>query len=155
MQSTPAVTELLKRLAQFSQDISAGLTRADIDWHGTNDQSAWNLTEVICHLRDVEREIHQVRFKEVLAEDGVFIAGKNADFWAKERGYAQQDPIIALQGFQQARQETISLLASLEASDWNRLGNHAFFGLTSLRELLYIVVKHDEAHLQQIAGLLG
>jgi hypothetical protein len=155
MQSTPPVAELLARLAQFSQNVCNCLSAPNVNWQATIADSDWNLLEVICHLRDVEREIHQVRFQEILAEDGAFIAGKNADSWAKERGYTHENPQKALPVFQKARQETINLLTPLTPSDWNRMGNHAFFGLTTLRELLYIVVKHDEAHWEQIKELAG
>ncbi len=52
--------------------------------------------------------------------------------------------------FLAARQKNLALLDDLDNSIWQRMGRHAFFGPTSLQELVNLAVQHDEVHLQQI-----
>ena len=47
-----------------------------------------------------------------------------------------------------------TVIESLDESTWQRQGRHAFFGLTTMHELLYLIVRHDEIHWQQINKLL-
>jgi FMN phosphatase YigB (HAD superfamily) len=109
----------------------------------------WCLTEILCHLRDVEREVSLPRIQKVLAEENPFIAGEDTDRWARERRYAGQDGRAALAEFTAARKETLSLLAGL-ASEWSRPARHAFFGPVTLQELMGFVAEHDRLHLQQV-----
>ena len=108
----------------------------------------------MCHLRDVEREVHQVRFRLLINEDSVFLQGVSADEWADERGYCFEDGVKATKSFVAARLETLALVEPLDDQIWQRQGRHAFFGHTSMHELLYLVVRHDEIHWQQITDLL-
>jgi hypothetical protein len=130
------------------------LAAADIDWQQRPDVDHWSLTEVICHLRDVEREVHQPRFRALLARDDAFLPGMTPDEWAEQRGYQGQNGPEALLNFVGARRETADLLTPIDASLWQRSGNHAFFGQTTMHELLYLVVQHDRVHWQQIIRLL-
>jgi hypothetical protein len=36
---------------------------------------------------------------------------------------------------------------------WERQGQHTFFGPTSLREIVFLAVRHDRVHAEQIAAL--
>jgi hypothetical protein len=126
----------------------------DIDWTRQPGDDEWSLTEVMCHLRDVEREVHQVRFRLLIAEDNVFLPGVSADEWADERGYCYEDGLKATLSFLTAREETLSFVEPLSEELWGRQGRHAFFGHTSMHELLYLAVRHDEIHWQQINDLL-
>ncbi|MBK9051406.1 MAG: DinB family protein [Chloroflexi bacterium] len=123
---------------------------AALDWHYRPSLQEWSLTELMCHLRDVEREVHQVRFRDLITTDNAFIAGADPDRWTEERGYQQQDGERALEAFAAARQITITLLQDLPEAMWQRRGRHAFFGPTSMHELLHLVVQHDRAHWQQV-----
>jgi len=125
-----------------------------IDWTRQPGDDEWSLAEVMCHLRDVEREVHQVRFRLLIAEDKAFLPGVSADEWADERGYCYEDGQKATKSFVTARQETLALVEPLDEELWKRQGRHAFFGHTSMHELLYLVVRHDEIHWQQITDLL-
>jgi hypothetical protein len=113
------------------------------------------LTEVVCHLRDVEQEVHQPRFRAVLSEEHPFLAGATPDEWAAPRRYRRQSGTAALKAFITARQETIALLEPLTAEAWRRQGRHAFFGPTSVHEMVNLVVRHDDAHWTQIVDLLA
>ena len=125
-----------------------------VNWTRQPGEDEWSLAEVMCHLRDVEREVHQVRFRLLIAEDGVFLPGVSADEWADERGYCFEDGQKATKSFVAARRETLELVEPLDEALWERQGRHAFFGHTSMHELLYLMVRHDEIHWQQITDLM-
>lgn len=155
MQEPPPIPELLKQLAAMAANVASLAGQRDLDWSRQPSEDEWSLAEVMCHLRDVEREVHQVRFRLLIAEDNVFLTGVSADEWADERGYCFEDGRKAMRSFLNAREETIALLEPLGADTWKRQGRHAFFGQTSMHELLYIVVRHDQIHWQQITELLA
>jgi hypothetical protein len=153
MQEPPPVPLLLDRLAAFADDVEA---RASFvrDWRHRPAPDQWSLTEVFCHLRDVEQEIHQSRFRALLAADNAFLSGVAADEWAATRHYQEQDGAQALADFVQARRQTVVMLNGVDEGYWQRHGRHSFFGPTSTHELLALVVEHDHAHWEQVTGLV-
>lgn len=143
----------MARLSSLAAALGELLACDAIDWTRRPAPGEWSLTEVACHLRDVEKEVHQTRFRQILAEPGAFLSGVSADEWAVERDYQTQDGPTALRAFLEAREETLSILSPLQGPGWELAGEHAFFGRTSLHELLFMVVRHDELHLRQIDEL--
>jgi FMN phosphatase YigB (HAD superfamily) len=118
-------------------------------WQRKPASDEWCLTEIVCHLRDVEREVNLPRLHKLLAEENPFVAGEDTDRWAEERQYATQDGHQALVEFTEARKETLSLLNGLQA-EWSRTARHAIFGPTTLQELMGFAAGHDRAHVQQV-----
>ncbi len=154
MQNPPAIPDLLAELVAFSVAVQQSLADERINWQQRPALGQWSLTEVMCHLRDVEQEVHQARFQTLLQNNGDFIAGATPDDWAAERNYQAQNGRLALSDFVRARQRTADLLQNIDANMWQRSGNHAFFGQTTMHELLYLVVQHDRVHWQQISQLV-
>lgn len=154
MQAPPPIPNLLLRLETFATNVEALLTdRENTNWQERPSNDQWSLTEIICHMRDVEREVYHVRFNNLIAEENVFLPGASPDEWADERGYGVQDGREALKVFLSARQETLDLLKSLPPDMWQRQGQHAYFGPTSMQELVYLAVRHDDIHWEQIKDL--
>ena len=153
--------ETLKIAFQTPQALSANLrsTPAAIgtlvtaltldDWKHRPAPAEWSLTEVICHLRDVEREVNLPRIRRMLAEENPFLAGEASDRWVEERDCIEQDGHQALVDFIAVRKETLGLLDGLQA-EWSRTARHAIFGPTTLLELAGFVANHDRMHVQQI-----
>jgi uncharacterized damage-inducible protein DinB len=135
-------------------DLTELLSGESIDWLFRPAAGEWSLTEIACHLRDVEREVHQVRFRQIVRQPGCFLVGVAADEWAAQRDYPAQDGRAALQAYLVARQETLAMLDELTEPMWQLHGEHAFFGRTTLHELLYLVVGHDAQHRGQIQDVL-
>ena len=150
----PPVGELLAELSAFREHVARLLADASADWLRRPAEGEWSLTEIACHLRDVEREVHQARFIALLEDDSSFLAGVDADEWAVTRNYQAQDGYAAAAAFVAARAETIARLAPLPLAVWDRQGQHTFFGPTSLHELIYLAVQHDRVHGGQIEGLV-
>ncbi len=151
MLNPPPAGDLLAELAAFGARVLR-LLDADLDWLEKPSPDEWSLTEVACHLRDVEREVHRARIEAMLAGEGAFLAGVDADVWAEERRYRAQDGRAAVADFAAARAETIARLSALPPAIWERQGQHTFFGPTSLHEIVYLAVQHDRVHGEQIGG---
>lgn len=114
----------------------------------------WSLLEIICHLRDVDREVNLPRIHKIMNEDNPFIIGVDSDKWAKERDYISQDIDTALSEYLSVRQEIINTLKNLESDRWFRKARHAILGPTTLQEIVKIIVQHDIIHTQQIQSTL-
>lgn len=154
LQEPPPVYELLADLEEFATVVAQAMAGTNVDWHWRPAPAEWSLTELFCHLRDVEREVHQVRFRSMLAAPNAFIPGATSDEWVLEREYARQDGRLALTEFLAARGETVAMLPSADDPFWQRQGRHSFFGPTTSHELLHLAVGHDQAHWDQLQGLL-
>jgi hypothetical protein len=110
----------------------------------------WSFTEIVCHLRDLDKEVNLPRIRKVLTEENIFLPGVVSDPWADERKYNLQDCCKALQDFTAARIELISVLKNLPNESWKRVARHAIFGPTMLKELIEFIATHDRNHLQQV-----
>lgn len=155
MLNPPPADALIAELAGFGRKVAQSLGGPDVDWRWHAGPDDWSLTQLVCHLRDVEREVHQPRIAAVLAEQQPFMAGVNADSWAETRRYEAEDGPEALAGYLAARRATVATLRELDEEAWQRQGQHAFFGQTSLQELVYLAVQHDRNHDTQLDRLLN
>jgi FMN phosphatase YigB (HAD superfamily) len=147
LDSPEAILASLRATPAALSTLISGLP--DKAWSRASAPGEWSLNEMLCHLRDVEIEVHQPRLRKILTEPDPFIAGVASDAWAAERGYARQDGRQAFETFLRARKETIALITDLQA-EWSRPARHAIFGPTTLQEQLGIAASHDRAHLQQV-----
>lgn len=143
LRATPAVVH------SFSKEFEAE------NWDEHPQPGEWNFTEIMCHLRDVDAEVNTPRIKQVLDENNPFFPGIDSDKWAQERLYYCQNGPEALRDFTTTRIQLLNLLDSLEAADWERAASHAIFGPTSLKELVSIIVGHDQLHIQQAFQFTG
>jgi FMN phosphatase YigB (HAD superfamily) len=122
---------------------------------GLNPQDGdWSLTEICCHLRDVDREIYIPRIREVMQSDHPFLEAVDADAWAETRGYNRQDGRRAFSDFVSARVELLEMLAALPQETWKKEIRHTIFGPISLAEILRMSARHDKLHIQQICKLV-
>lgn len=110
----------------------------------------WSVTEILCHMRDVEREVDQPRIHKILGEEDPAIPPQLPDEWAKEREYNKQDGRAALREFTAARIQTLDMLGNLTPAQWSRKARHSIFGPTTLQELVSFNAEHDRLHIQQI-----
>jgi FMN phosphatase YigB (HAD superfamily) len=124
-------------------------------WRQKLEPGEWCVTEVLCHLRDVDREVNLPRLQKVLQEANPFLPGRDTDPWAEERNYIQQDGPQALHEFSVARLRVVEMLEGIRAEDWQRSARHAIFGPTQLSELVGIIAAHDRLHIRQVREVLG
>ncbi len=124
------------------------------EWDQRPHADEWSLTEITCHLRDVEREINLPRLQKIISDDNPFIPGVDSDAWAVTRDYKSQDGRVALQDFVTCRMETLDLLDSLSPEDWQRPVQHAIFGPTSFVEIASFIAGHDRLHVRQTFAII-
>lgn len=137
MTSTPAVLHSL----------TASLT--ENEWRHEPTRDDWAMNEIVCHLRDTEREIHQLQLNLLLEREGAFIPRPDTGIWANEREYLNVDGTIALSEFTSARVEVLGILKDQSEEIWSRKARHAIFGPTNFLEVLSFVADHDRLHIQQ------
>jgi len=142
MQSTPAV--IAGDLSPIKKD----------EWVIEPAHQEWALSEVVCHLRDTELEIHQPQLKLMLEREGAFIPRPDTSIWASERDYLHVDGAKALQDFTSARKSNLKLLKKLDNGMWARKARHAIFGPTNFLEATGFMADHDRMHLQQVQKIL-
>jgi FMN phosphatase YigB (HAD superfamily) len=119
-------------------------------WKAHPQPGEWGLTEIACHLRDVEREVNLPRLTAVLQRDNPIIEGIDTDTWAEIREYSLQDGPKALGEYVATRIRILALLDELDESNWNRPARHTILGPTTLRELVRIMGSHERLHLRQV-----
>ncbi len=142
LSSTPAVLNSL-------------LLNLDSDsWSRKTDKDDWNLIELICHLRDTEREIHSMQLKLFNGHEEPFIPRPDTGVWASQRDYLHENGRQALQEFNIARKETIDFLQKISDEAWNRKARHAIFGPTNFLEVVSFMADHDRLHIQQTWDVL-
>ncbi len=141
---------LLATLRSTPAAISTLAASVPVDgWSRKPAPAEWCLTEILCHLRDVERAVNLPRIRTILAEENPFLPGEDTDHWVQEHKCAEQDGAEILIDFIRARKETIGLISKLQ-DEWSRTARHAIFGRTTLLELVGIIAGHDRVHVQQI-----
>jgi len=109
----------------------------------------WSLTELICHMRDTELEIHHMQIKLFNEQGEPFIPRPDTSIWASQRDYLHENGMQALKEFNNARRETLRLLKNIEEDKWNRKARHAIFGPTNFLEVISFIADHDRMHIQQ------
>ncbi len=145
-------------LARLRGDLSAlhsvlpGLD--ETDWNRPPRKNAWAVNQILCHLRDVEREVYLPRVQTLMSVDNPHISAIDTDQWADERGYAQQSGEDAFDAFTHARLALIAKLESLIHDQWNRPARHSLLGPTNLAEIMKFAADHDVLHLAQIRSNL-
>jgi FMN phosphatase YigB (HAD superfamily) len=139
LSSTPAVMNGLSR----GLDSSA--------WSHEPAPDDWSLCELVCHLRDTEREIHQMQIQLFKEQNEPFIPRPDTSVWASQRDYFHEDGVLALKEFNEARCKTLKLLKEIavEHSAWERKARHAIFGPTNFLEVIGFIADHDRMHIQQ------
>jgi hypothetical protein len=111
--------------------------------------------EQICHVRDIEIEGYQVRFRRTLAEEQPRLPSIDSETVAQQRNYAGADSARVLEEIRAARAETVALLRGLDAVRFERRADFEGYGSVTLRGLVHFLCSHDQQHLAGLQWLLG
>jgi FMN phosphatase YigB (HAD superfamily) len=114
----------------------------------------WAMTELVCHLRDTDREIHKMQVNLFKEQAEPFIPRPDTSIWASQRDYLHENGVSALAEFVSERQKLIELIRSIPESEWERKARHAIFGPTNFLEVISFMADHDRLHIQQAWRLL-
>jgi FMN phosphatase YigB (HAD superfamily) len=142
-----AVLALLTSTPAVLQSLIPDLTEEQ--WRHEPTREDWAMNEIVCHLRDTEREIHQLQIGLLLERDGAFIPRPENAIWANEREYLNVDGPTALAEFTAARLENLKTLKEQNEEMWSRRARHAIFGPTTFLEAVGFIANHDRLHIQQ------
>lgn len=111
----------------------------------------WSILEIVCHMRDMERDAYLARYKRVLAEDTPQLPDIDGDVYSLEGDYRAQKLSQTVREWTKLRRECLKLLAGVKREQWDRAGIHSSAGRLTLADFVRRqAVGNDEAHLAQI-----
>jgi hypothetical protein len=143
--SIDSVLGVLSATPAVFNGFSHGLDRSA--WSHKPEAEEWCLKELVCHLRDTEREIHQMQIGLFKEPGEPFIPRPDTSVWANQRDYLHEDCATALKEFNEARRKTLEMLKGI--TDWDRKARHAIFGPTNFLEVVGFIAEHDRLHIHQ------
>ena len=123
-------------------------------WEGVPSES-FTPIEQICHVRDIEIDGYQVRFRRTLTETKPLLPNLDGYALSRERAYATSDAAAVLAAFRAARARTVELLSGVSAADLERPALFPDYGAVTLRSLAHYLCSHDQQHLAGLQWLLG
>jgi hypothetical protein len=111
----------------------------------------WSILEIVCHLRDMERDAYLERYRRILAEDSPQLPDIDGDVYSLEGDYRAQKLSDALREWTRLRRESLKLLGGVKREQWERAGIHETAGRLTMADFLRRqAIGNDEAHLAQI-----
>jgi len=144
-----------RELARLPATLDALLS--DVDdalWRARPAPQEWSLVEIVCHLRDEETEDFGARVR-VVVEGGAVFTPIDPERWAVERGYAKDDPRVALTALKQRRRDNLAFLVLFDPARLTRVVDQPRLGKMSGLDLVAAWVTHDRLHLAQLAATLA
>lgn len=155
----PPVHQPAALIARFEGQLAAMLTKLRLVGEDglRHPMAAGSLAplQVVCHLRDVDREVNLPRLKVFLEKDDPFFSSVNTDNWIAERDYIHEEAAAAVQGFIAARKAVTAALRDLSAAQWQRRARHSLLGPTSLTDWIAVLAEHDLRHVAQVIAPVG
>jgi hypothetical protein len=143
----------LKSLPNEIEHLVKDLSPDDMRWRPIPNK--WTIGEIICHLRDVERDAFQIRLRRSLFESEPVFELFDQNAACVNGNYIEQDHRKALAEFRELREETVSALTSVPLEFWERTGTHPERGTKTVEEQVTHQVKnHDVSHLNNIRDIL-
>jgi hypothetical protein len=143
----------LRSLPNELDDLLNGLEEETVRWRPIPNK--WSVKEIMCHLRDMEREAYLARYKRILSEDNPMLPNVDQDRIAFETDYISQDLKAALSEFKRLRAETIQTLDAAPVEAWSRGGIHETDGPMTVEQLVLRQIKgNDLNHLVQMKDIV-
>jgi hypothetical protein len=147
-----ALLERLRAMPRRLDEVVHELPRRLQAW--TPAPGKWSVLEIVCHLRDMERDAYLGRYRRMLAGGEPHLPWFDADALALERRYRDERFATALREWKRLRKDTVALLESLNAAQWTMAGVHETRGRITVEQLVQHQIEgDDEVHLRQIEGI--
>lgn len=143
----------LRSLPNELDDLLNGLDEETMRWRPIPNK--WSIKEIMCHLRDMEREAYLARYRKILSEQNPVLPNVDQDRLAIERDYLNQDAKATLAEFKALRTETIQTLNDAPVEAWSRSGVHETDGPMTIEQLVLRQIKgNDLNHLVQMKDIV-
>jgi len=114
----------------------------------------WSIHEIVCHMRDAERDGYLYRYRTILAKETPIFPDVDGDKLALERQYGRMNLRQVVRDWRAARKEVLAVLKRIKGEQWQRSGTHESLGPMSLEIILKRqALGNDEAHLGQIENI--
>jgi carbonic anhydrase/acetyltransferase-like protein (isoleucine patch superfamily) len=148
--------QLLAVLSESPDWVADRLERAaGTLWRRRPAPGSWTALEVLCHLRDADRDVYLPRLERMLERRTVETPDVDMTGWETTRRYDEQSPAAVLEEWAATRRTLLARLAPLTRADWTRVGIHSERGPYPLAGMVRYWGDHDLAHRRQIAEALG
>jgi FMN phosphatase YigB (HAD superfamily) len=147
-----AILAVLRATPAVLQSMTANLTPQM--WRLERSATEWAMIELVCHLRDTEREVHAAQLSTLVESAVPFVSRPDAAVWAKQRRYLGEDGPASIREFVAARVAALNQLEALPERLWTKPARHAIFGPTTFLEVVGFMADHDRLHLQQAWDIL-
>lgn len=145
--TTESLLAVLEATPAVLQSMTTDLDEAK--WKLEPTAEDWAMIELVCHLRDTEREVHALQLSTLLEAATPFVPRPDAAIWAKQRRYLSENGPASVADFAAARVTTLQRLRTVPDEVWSKPAKHAIFGPTNFREVIGFMAEHDRMHLQQ------
>lgn len=145
------VIDRLERNIRVFQGLLSGINETEYRWK--QEESKWNLLEIVCHLFDEEREDFRARLKYIVEHSEETLAPIDPQGWVKERSYSSRDFGEMLEKFLEERKQSVEWLRSLDVADYKQSYQHPKLGTVDGNWLLANWLAHDYLHFRQITRL--
>jgi hypothetical protein len=149
LESFPRALE--QHYAAFPHDF---VNWAPDSWDGVPSER-FTAIEQICHVRDIEIEGYQVRFRRTLAEASPFLPSIDSEAVAQHRDYGRENARDVFAQLHSARAATVAMLRAVPPAAFDRPAVFEGYGPVSLRGLVHYLCSHDQQHLSGLQWLLG
>ena len=143
----------LKSLPNELEDLLKDLDEETLRWRPIPNK--WSIKEIMCHLRDMEREAYLARYRKMLTEENPLLHNVDQNRIAAESDYINQDAQNALDEFKWLRGETVKTLEGAQPEAWSRGGVHETDGPMTIEDLVHKQIKgNDLNHLVQMKDIV-
>ncbi len=130
----------------------AGVPRKLLMWRPA--PGKWSIHEIVCHMRDAEREGYLYRYRKTLADVNPILPDVDGDKLALERQYGRMNLREVVRDWRAARKEVLAVLKKIRGEQWQRTGTHESLGPMSPEIILKRqALGNEEAHLGQIENI--
>lgn len=139
-----------------TQGFFAAFSAADWSKRVYDDGDQWDVRQVLCHLVNAEEEFNLL-LGDVLAggpgaPEGYDILAHNT---RAVNAMVERQPDDLMAAFSAARARNITLVESLTAADLEKVGNHPFFGPSSMEKMAKLVYRHTMMHERDIRRVMA
>jgi hypothetical protein len=114
------------------------------DWQP--DTERWSFRFIAAHMATVEQECFLDRVKHFSTEDSPHFE----HYDNTGRDFGQFDLINSLREWAALRRDLLDMVCSMPKNIWHNTATHSTRGTQTLLELLHIMLKHDQEHLQEV-----